>query len=68
MLKRIFPSLQGEAKELVLANKLLAGEEDYACVKEVLRRIVDTKAGAVALPERKLQELCNLLAIPTTQR
>ena len=31
-LKWIFPSLPREAKELVLVNKLLAGEGDWECV------------------------------------
>ena len=35
----------------------LAGEGYWECVKEVLGWIIDTKAGTVALPERKLQEL-----------
>ena len=48
-------------------KKLLAGEGDWECVKEVLGWIIYTEAGTVALPERKLQELRDLLEIPTTQ-
>ena len=49
-------------------KNLLAGEGGWACIKEVLGWIIDTKAGTVALPDRKIQKLRNLLAIPTTQR
>ena len=58
----------GESKDLVSENKILGGEGDWACVKEVIRWIVNTKAETVALPERNIQELRNLLAIPTNQR
>ena len=63
-----FPSLPGESKDLASVKKVLAGEGDWTCVKEVLRCIIDTEAGTVALPERKLREQQNLLAIPTTHR
>ena len=49
-------------------KKLLAREGDWECIKEVLGWIIDTKAGTIALPERKLQELRDLLDIPTSQR
>ena len=68
MLKWLFPLLQGEAKELVFVKKVLARDRYRAFVKEVLGWIVDTETGTVALPERKLQSLCYLLAIPTTQQ
>ena len=58
----------GESKDLVSVNTILGGEGDWACVKEVIRWIVNTKAETVALPERNIQELRNLLAIPTNQR
>ena len=48
----------------MLVKKLLVGEGYQECVKEVLRWIIGTKAGMVALPERKLQELQDLLEIP----
>ena len=67
-LKSIFPSLPGEAKDLVLVKKLLAGEGDWEFVKKVPGWIIDTEAGTVALPERKLQELQDLLDIPTSQQ
>ena len=51
----MFPSLLGEPKDSVGVNNLLAGEGGWTCVEEVLRWIVDTEAGTVALPERKLQ-------------
>ena len=41
--------LPGEAKDLVSVKKLLAGEGDWECVKEVLGWIIDTKAEMVAL-------------------
>ena len=63
-----FPLLPGEAKDLVSVKKLLAREGDWECVKEVLRWTINTKAGTVALPERKLQELRDLLDIPTSQQ
>ena len=46
-----------------MVKKILAGEGDWGCVKELLGWIIDTKAGAVALPERNLQELRDLLEI-----
>ena len=46
----------------------MLGEGDWTCVKEVLGRILDTKAGTVTLPERKLEELLTLVDIPPTQR
>ena len=49
------PSLLGEAKDLELVKKLLAGEGYWECVKEVLGWIIETEAGTVALPECKLQ-------------
>ena len=67
-LKWLFPSLPGEAKDLVSVKKLLAGEGDWECVKEVLGWTINTEAGMVSLPEQKLQELRNLLDIPTSQR
>ena len=49
-------------------KKLLAGEGDWECVKEILGWTINTEAGTVALPERKLQELQDLLDIPISQR
>ena len=37
-------------------------------MEEVLGSMINTEAGTVALPEWKLQELNQLLAIPATQR
>ena len=45
-----------------------AGEGDWTCVKEILGWILDTEAWKVNLPERKLEELLNLVDIPDTQR
>ena len=45
----------------------MAGEGEWECIKEVLRWIIDIEVGTFALPERRLQELCDLLDIPTTQ-
>ena len=49
-------------------KKLLAGEGGWTCVKEVLGWILDTKAGIVTFPERKLEELLTLVDIPIKQR
>ena len=43
-------SLPGELKDLVSVKKLLTGEGDWTCVKEVLGWILDTEAGTVTLP------------------
>ena len=56
-LKRLFPSLPGESKDLVSVKKIQVGEGGWTCAKDVLGWIIDTEAGTVALPERKLQEL-----------
>ena len=57
-----------EVKDSVLVKKLLSGQVDLECVKEVLGWIIDTEAGTVALPEHKLQKLQDLLDIPISQR
>ena len=49
-------------------KKLVAGEGDCICVKEVLGWILDTEAGKVTLPERKIEELLTLVDIPATWR
>ena len=49
-------------------NKLWTGKGNWTCVKEVLGKTIDTEASTVALPERKIKELTQLLAIPVTQR
>ena len=67
-LKCLFTSLPGEAKDSVSVKKLLAGEVDLVCVQDILRWIIDTVAGAVALPDLKLKELWALLDIPVSQR
>ena len=67
-LKWLPPSLPAEIKNSVSVKNLMEGEGDWTCAKEVLGRIVDTKTGIVVLPERKLQEIRGLQAIPTTQR
>ena len=66
-LKWLFPSLPGELKDLVSVKKLVAGEGDWTCVKEVLGWILDTEARTVTLPKRKLEELLTLVDIPATQ-
>ena len=43
-LKWLFPSLLGELKESVSMKKLVAGEGDWTCVKEVLVWILDIEA------------------------
>ena len=66
-LKWPFPSLPGKTKDSVSVNKLMAGEGDWTCKKEVLGWRIDTEAGTVDFPERKHLVLLQLLAIPTTQ-
>ena len=45
-LKWLFPLIPGEAKDSVSVKKLLAGEGDWECVKEVLGWTINTEAGA----------------------
>ena len=51
-----------------MVKKLLDGEADCYCIKEVLGCITNTEAGKVALPERNIQELQDLLDILISQR
>ena len=51
-----------------LATRESQRKGEWECIKEVLRWIINTKAGTVALPECKLQELRDLLDILTSQR
>ena len=67
-LKWTFPALPGESKYLVSVKKILAGEGEWNCAKEVLRWILDTEAGIVTLPECKLHKLRVLMSILITQR
>ena len=60
-LKWLPPSLSREAKDSVSVKKILAGEGDWGCVKVVISSTINTEAGTVALPERKLQELRDIL-------
>ena len=62
------PLLPREAKDLVSVKRILAGEVNWECVKEVFGWIIDTKSGTFALPECKLQELWDLLGIPISQQ
>ena len=66
-IKCLLPSLPGEIKDSVIMKKLVAGEEDWTFIKEVLGWILDTDAGTVTLLERKLEELLTLVDIPATQ-
>ena len=65
--KCMFTSLPEESKDWVIVKKLLAGEGRWNCVKEILGWIIDMDSGTVTLPERKIQELQYLVAIPKTQ-
>ena len=49
-LKWLFPSLPGGLKDLVSVKKLVAGEGDWTCVKEVLGWILNTESESVTLP------------------
>ena len=62
------PITNGRVQRLGECQKILAGEGNWTCIKEVLGRNIDMEAGTVALPERKLQELLTLADIPTVQR
>ena len=61
-------SLPGETKDSVSVKKLMAGEGDWTCKKEVLGWLINTEAGTVALPEQKHLEFLQLLTILATQR
>ena len=56
-LKWIPPSLPGEVKYLVSVKKILVGEGDWNCIKDILRQIIDTEAGPFSLSESKIQKL-----------
>ena len=61
------PVITGGDKIIGGHKKLVLGEGDWNCVKEVLGWILNTEAGIVTLPERKLRELLNLVDMPTTK-
>ena len=61
------PIFTGRVQGLGERQKILVGEGDWTCVKEVLGWTVETEAKTVALPERKLWELLTLVDIPATQ-
>ena len=42
---------------MVSVKKILVGEGDWNCIKDILRQIIDTEAGPVSLSERKIQKL-----------
>ena len=65
-LEWIFPSFLGESKYPMTVKKLKAGEGNWTYVMEVLGWNIDTEAGMLALPERKIQKLNQCLAIPAT--
>ena len=67
-LKWLFSSIPGELKDSVSMKKIVAREGGWTCAKEVLGWILDTYAGTVTLPERKIEELLTLVDIPATQR
>ena len=67
-LKWLSPSVPGESKDSVSVKKLLAGEGDWICAKEVLGCTVDMEAGTVTFPEHKLWGILTLLDIPVNQR
>ena len=60
-LKWLFLSLPGELKDSVNVKKLVAGEGGWTCVNEFLGCILDTEAGTVNLPERKLKKILTLV-------
>ena len=58
----------GDLKDSVSVKKIVAGEGDWTCFKEVLGWTLNTEEGTVTLPERKLEDLLTLVDIPATQR
>ena len=60
-------SLPGETKDSVSGKKLMAGEGNWTCKKEVLGWLTNTEAGTVALHEQKHLELLKLLSILVSQ-
>ena len=66
-IKWLLPSLPVKYKDSVIVKKLLEVEGVWTCDKEVFGWIFYRETVTVAHPERKLQELRDLLAIPTTQ-
>ena len=66
-LKWLFLSLTGESNDLVRVKRILAGEGDWACVKEVLGWTLYTEVGMPPLLGRKLWELITLVDISVTQ-
>ena len=58
----------GDLKDSVSVKKIVAGEDYWTCVKEVLGWTLNTEEGTVTLPERKPEELLTLVDIPAIQR
>ena len=48
-------------------KNILAGEDNWTCVKEVIGWMVDTEVVTVGLPEKNIQELLVILSIPAIQ-
>ena len=48
------PITNGRVQRLGECQKILAGEGNWTCIKEVLGRNIDTEVGTVTLTERKL--------------
>ena len=67
-IKEIFPSVPGEFKDSVSLKKALQGDGSWLPVKEILGWILDTSQGTLQLPEKRRQELRQLLQIPASQR
>ena len=64
----VFPVITGVAKRLGEREKYLSSRGGWTCLNEVLGWILDIEAGTVTLPDRKLEELLNLVDFPATQR
>ena len=55
-------------KESSILKKALAGDGDWAMVKEILGWVIDTNWGTLDLSSKQGLEILSLLAIPTNQR
>ena len=67
-IKEVFPSVVGELKDSVSIKKALQGGGSWSWMKEILGWDIDTVAGTICLPPRRLAELKELLPIPPSQR
>ena len=60
-LREIFPSLLGEVKDSASPKKALAGDGDWATIKEILEWEIDTHWGTLALSSKRPLKLISIL-------